>query len=224
MAVITLAITSARPLQCTCPCERKGVSCGMEPTRDEALALMESWTSSESLRKHMLAVESAVAAYALHYGAEQTRWRVAALLHDFDYEKYPEVGERGHPMVGVAYLREQGYPEEILQAILGHAGEHIGAVRESLLDKVLYACDEVTGLITAAVLVRPDKNIANLEVKSLKKKFKDKAFARGVNRDDLRRGAEELGVELFEHFAFVLGAMQADAALLGLDGRLAEGE
>jgi len=181
---------------------------------------MESWTQSDSLRKHMLAVESATAAYARKSGEDEELWRVAALLHDFDYEKHPEPNENGHPYVGVRFLREQGYPEEVVEAIMGHA-DYSGVPRTSLLAKSLYACDELTGLITAAVLVRPDKDIRNLEVKSLKKKFKDKAFARGVNREDVVRGAEELGVELWEHVAFVLGAMQEDAETLGLDGRLA---
>jgi putative nucleotidyltransferase with HDIG domain len=168
----------------------------------------------------MLAVEAAVAAYARAYGEDEALWRAAAILHDFDYERHPEPSEAGHPFVGVRHLRELGYPEEVLEAILGHA-DYSGVPRETRLAKVLYACDEVTGLITAAVLVRPDKNVAGLEVKSLKKKFKDKAFARGVSREDVRRGADELGVELWEHVSFVLKAMQDDAERLGLDGRLA---
>lgn len=190
-------------------------------SREGALELMRAWTPSESLQGHMLAVESAVAAYARHHGEDETLWRVTALLHDFDYERYPEPNENGHPFVGVAHLREQGFPEEVLEAILGHA-DYSGVPRESLLAKTLYACDELTGLITAAVLVRPDKDIRNLEVKSLKKKFKDKAFARGVKRDDVVRGADELGVELWEHVAFVLAAMQGDAEALGLDGNRAD--
>lgn len=190
----------------------------MTPSRDDALTLMQSWTESDSLRKHMLSVEAAVAAYARKFGEDEERWRVAALLHDFDYEKHPEPNENGHPFVGVRYLREQGYPEDILTAILGHA-DYSGVPRESPLAKTLYACDEITGLITAAVLVRPDKDVATLEVKSLKKKFKDKAFARGVNRDDVISGAKELGVELWEHVGFVLFAMQEEAAALGLEPR-----
>ncbi|NLG08273.1 MAG: HDIG domain-containing protein [Deinococcales bacterium] len=188
-------------------------------TREGALALMEEWTASDSLRKHMLAVEAAVAAYARRYGEDEELWSVAALLHDFDYERYPnpERDESGHPYVGVAELRRRGYPELVLDAIMGHA-DYTGVRRESLLAKVLYACDELTGLITAAVLVRPDKDIAGLSLKSVQKKLKDKAFARGVNRDDVRRGAEELGVELAEHIAFVIEAMQGRAAVLGLDG------
>lgn len=192
----------------------------MIPSRDEAYQLMIQWTQSESLRKHMLSVETAVVAYAKRDSRDENKWAVAALLHDFDYEKYPELGPSGHPFVGVQYLREQGYDEEILEAILGHA-DFSGVARVTPLAKTLYACDEVTGLITAAVYVRPDKNIANLGLDSLKKKFKDKAFARGVNRDDVKRGAEELGVDLWEHIAFVLAAMQAKAYVLGLNGNLA---
>ena len=192
----------------------------MTPTRDEAYQLMTDWTESDSLRKHMLAVEAAVRAYAQKFGEDEAYWAVAALLHDFDYEKHPDIGADGHPYVGVRHLRDLGYPEDILDAILGHA-DFIGVPRETLLAKTLYACDEITGLITAAVLVRPDKDIANQTLKSLKKKFKDKAFARGVNRDDVRRGAEELGVDLWEHIDFVLHAMQDRAEILELDGRLA---
>lgn len=181
---------------------------------------MESWTASESLRKHMLAVESATAAYARKLGGDETTWRVAALLHDFDYEKHPDLGDDGHPYVGVKHLREAGYPAEVLDAILGHA-DFTGVARETPLARALYACDELTGLITAATLVRPDKDVRNLELKSLKKKFKDKAFARGVNREDVVRGADELGLELWEHVTFVLAAMQEDAETLGLAGRQA---
>ena len=190
-------------------------------SREDAALLMETWTDSESLRKHMLSVESATAAYARKYAEDETLWRVAALLHDFDYEKHPTPDETGHPYVGVRYLREQGYPEEVLNAIMGHA-DYTGVPRETLLAKALYACDELTGLITAATLVRPDKDVRSVELKSLKKKFKDKAFARGVNREDVIRGADELGIELWEHVAFVLAAMQADAVKLELDGSLAQ--
>ncbi len=192
----------------------------MTVNRNDAYALMTGWTESESLRKHMLAVEVATVAYAKKYGEDEEVWAVAALLHDFDYEKHPDIGPEGHPFVGVKHLKELGYPEIVLDAILGHA-DFSGVKRETLLAKSLYACDEITGLITAAVLVRPDKNIANQTLKSLKKKFKDKAFARGVAREDVQRGADELAVELWEHVAFVLEAMQEKAELLGLDGRLA---
>jgi putative nucleotidyltransferase with HDIG domain len=194
----------------------------MSIDRERAYALMTEWTQSPSLRVHMLAVEAAVAAYARRAGEDEELWAATALLHDFDYERHPELGPEGHPFVGVAHLRELGAPEAMLEAILGHA-DHTGVARESALAKTLYACDEITGLVVAAVLVRPDRDIARLELSSLKKKFKDKAFARGVVRDDVRRGAEELGVELWEHVATVLAAMQERAAPLGLDGSAAPG-
>lgn len=221
----------------------------MELSRQNAYELMCAWVESAGLRRHMLAVEVAVRAYAQHYkerykaqqytqqenGAEainehidnehidEELWAIAALLHDFDYERYPEIdveAQQGHPFTGVAYLREQGYPEAVLEAIMGHA-DYTGVPRTSLLAKVLFACDEITGLITAAVLVRPDKDIAGQSLKSLKKKFKDKAFARGVNREDVVQGAQALGIELWEHVTFVLQAMQTQANLLELDGALA---
>lgn len=194
----------------------------MDISREEAFELMQSWTESVSLQKHMLAVEAAVRAYAKKMNQDEEYWGVAALLHDFDYEKYPNfdvIAKTGHPYTGVAYLKGLGYPEDILDAIMGHA-DFTNVERRTDLAKVLYACDEITGLITASVLVREDKNIANQTIKSLKKKFKSKAFARGVNRDDVIRGADELGVELWEHIAFVLEAMQANAEILGLDGSL----
>ncbi|NBC94773.1 MAG: HDIG domain-containing protein [Deinococcus-Thermus bacterium] len=188
--------------------------------RERAYELMTEWTPSEALQRHMLAVEAAVVAYAREEDADEDLWAATALLHDFDYERHPEPSEDGHPYVGVRHLREHGWPEELCEAILGHA-DYTGVPRTSRLAKVLYACDEITGLVTAAVLVRPDKDIAHQTVKSLKKKFKDKAFARGVHRDEVRRGAEELGVELWEHVGFVLAAMQERADALALDGRLA---
>ncbi len=191
----------------------------MNPTRADALELMEEWTASLSLRTHMLAVEAAVVAYARSFGEDEELWAVAALLHDFDYERHPnpDRDESGHPYVGVRELEARGYPAVVTDAILGHA-DYTGVPRVTRLAKVLYACDELTGLITAATLVRPDKDIAGLGVPSLKKKFKDKAFARGVNRDDVVRGAEEIEVDLWEHVAFVLQAMQARADALGLAG------
>ena len=190
-----------------------------EKTRTDALQLMQEWTESESLRKHMLSVEAVVVAYARKFGADEEEWAMAGLLHDLDYERYPnpERDETGHPYVAAAELRRQGYPESVIHAVMAHA-DYTGTPRDTQLARVLYACDEITGLVTAAVLVRPDRDIAGLTLKSLKKKFKDKAFARGVNREDVRRGAEELGVELDEHMNFVLQAMQERAAELGLDG------
>ncbi len=172
---------------------------------------MEAWTESESLRRHMRAVEVAMRAYARRFGEDEELWAMAGVLHDMDYEKYPEL----HPYRGVEELRRLGYPEEVLAAILGHAS-YTGVPRESLMAKALFAVDELTGLITAAVYVRPDRSILGLELPSLKKKFKDKAFAKGVNREEIRLGAEELGVSLEEHMAFVLEAMREEAGLLGL--------
>lgn len=190
----------------------------MSPSRDEALALLREHTQNENLIKHMLAVEAAMRAYARKFGEDEERWGVVGLLHDFDYEKYPNQEHRsteGHPSVGVKILRERGYPEEICQAILGHA-DYTGVPRESLMAKALYACDDLTGLIVAVALVRPSKKIAEVTVESVKKKWCDKAFARGVNRQDIEKGAQELGVPLDEHIEIVLKAMQGIADQLGL--------
>ncbi|HAR69410.1 HAD family hydrolase [Thermus scotoductus] len=181
------------------------------PSFAEALALMEAWTESESLRRHMRAVEVAMRAYARRYGEDEELWAMAGVLHDMDYEKYPEE----HPYRGVEELRRLGYPEEVLEAILGHAS-YTGVPRRTLMAKALFAVDELTGLITAAVYVRPDRSILGLELSSLKKKFKDKAFAKGVNREEIRMGAEDLGLSLDEHMALVLEAMRKEAELLGL--------
>jgi putative nucleotidyltransferase with HDIG domain len=192
----------------------------MNWSRAEAYALMTEWTQSESLRHHMLAVEAAVVGYAVREGEDAELWAATALLHDFDYELHPDLGPAGHPYVGVAHLRSLGAPEVMVEAILGHA-DFTGVARTTRLAKVLYACDEITGLITAAALVRPDKDVRAVEIPSLKKKFKDKAFARGVARDDVRRGAEELGCDLWEHVGLVLASMQARAEALALDGQRA---
>jgi putative nucleotidyltransferase with HDIG domain len=181
------------------------------PSFQDALALMEAWTESESLRRHMRAVEVAMRAYARRFGQDEELWAMAGVLHDMDYEKYPEV----HPYRGVEELRLLGYPEEVLEAILGHAS-YTGVPRKSLMAKALFAVDELTGLITAAVYVRPDRSILGLELPSLMKKFKDKAFAKGVNREEIKMGAQDLGVPLEEHMAFVLAAMKENAELLGL--------
>ena len=181
------------------------------PSFAEALALMEAWTESESLRRHMRAVEVAMRAYARRYGEDEELWAMAGVLHDMDYEKYPQE----HPYRGVEELRRLGYPEEVLEAILGHAS-YTGVPRRTLMAKALFAVDELTGLITAAVYVRPDRSILGLELSSLKKKFKDKAFAKGVNREEIRMGAEDLGLSLDEHMALVLEARRKEAELLGL--------
>ena len=190
------------------------------PTRDAALALMESWTPSESLRKHMLAVEAAMRAYARHYGEDEHRWALTGLLHDFDYERFPNAAQAAdaeHPSEGVRHLRTLGYPDDICPAILGHA-LYSGVPRESRMAKVLFAVDELCGLITAAALVRPSRSVMDLEASSVKKKLKDKGFARGVSREDVVNGATELGVELDAHIAFVIEAMRLSAPALGLAG------
>lgn len=190
------------------------------PPRSDALALMESWTASDSLRKHMLAVEGAMRAYATHYGEDEERWGLAGLMHDFDYERFPNAAQAAdteHPAEGVRHLRTLGYPEDVLSAILGHA-TFTGVARETRMAKVLFAVDELCGLVTAAALVRPSRSVLDLEAPSVKKKMKDKAFARGVSRDDVINGAADLGVELDTHIAFVIDAMRSRASVLGLAG------
>jgi putative nucleotidyltransferase with HDIG domain len=190
------------------------------PSRPEALALMHEYTASESLRKHMLAVEAAMRAYAGHYGEDPERWGLAGLMHDFDYERYPNAAHSPtaeHPAEGVRILREHGFPEDILQAILGHA-PYTGVTRETRMAKALFAVDELTGLITATALVKPSKSVHDVDAKSVRKKMKDKAFARGVSREDVLLGAEELGVELDAHIQFVIDAMRGSADALGLAG------
>jgi putative nucleotidyltransferase with HDIG domain len=190
------------------------------PSRESALALMQEWTPSESLRGHMLAVEGAMRAYAEQFGEDVERWGLAGLMHDFDYERYPNEAHDPndqHPSTGVKHLRSLGYPEDILEAIMGH-GDYTGVPRLSKMAKTLYAVDELCGMVTACALVRPSRSVNDLEVSSVKKKMKDKAFARGVNRDDVVRGAAELGVEMDAHIGVVIGSMRARAELLGLAG------
>jgi len=194
-------------------------------SRPDALALMESWTASESLRKHMLSVEAAMRAYAEHFGEDVECWGVTGLLHDFDYERYPndaQAADAEHPAEGVRHLRTLGVSDAMCDAILGHA-HYTKVPRTTRLAQALFACDELCGLLTACALVKPSKAIADVEVGGVRKKLKDKAFARGVNRDDIVDGAAALGVPLDEHIAFVLGALRAVAPQLGLDGRLAAG-
>lgn len=183
--------------------------------RESAWSLMCEFTQSESLRKHMLAVEACMRAYARKYGEDEEKWAITGLLHDFDYEKYPTPEE--HPFVGNKVLEERGYPEEIRRAILSHA-EYSGVKRESRMEKTLFACDELAGFIIASALVKPSKSLAELEAKSVRKKMKDKAFARSVNRDDIINGAADLGVDLEEHISFCIEAMKAIALQLGLAG------
>jgi putative nucleotidyltransferase with HDIG domain len=190
------------------------------PTRDDAVALVQEYTASESLRKHMLAVEAAMRSYAKKFGEDEERWGIAGLVHDFDYERFPNNAHsptEEHPSEGVRILRSKGYPDDILEAILGHA-HYTNTPRESRMAKTLFAVDELTGLITATALVRPSKSVHEVDARSVRKKMKDKAFARGVSRDDVISGAQELGVDLDEHIAFVIAAMQARSADLGLSG------
>lgn len=190
------------------------------PSREDVLAIMQEYTASDSLRKHMLSVEAAMRGYAERFGEDVERWGVTGLVHDFDYERFPNEAHsptEEHPAEGVRILRSRGFPEDILEAILGHAS-YSGVPRESLMAKTLFAVDELTGLITATALVRPSRSVMEVEARSVRKKMKDKAFARGVNRDDVIGGAAALGVDLDEHIAFVIAAMQRVAASLGLAG------
>src|SRR5919112_3680543 len=180
-------------------------------TRDEALSILHEFTKSESLRKHALAVEACVAAYAARFGEDEEKWSVTALLHDFDYEMHPNAPD--HPMKGEPMLAERGVDPEIRRAILSHAN-YSGVPRESLLEKTLFACDELAGFITAVSYVKPSKSVAEVDVKSVRKKLKDKAFAKSVSRDDIVSGAQELGVDLDEHIAFCIEAMRARAVEL----------
>jgi putative nucleotidyltransferase with HDIG domain len=190
------------------------------PSREQALAIMHEYTASDSLRKHMLSVEAAMRSYAEKFGEDVERWGITGLIHDFDYERFPNEAHSAtdeHPAEGVRILRGHGFPEDILEAILGHA-TYSGVPRETKMAKTLFAVDELTGLVTATALVRPSKSVMEVEAKSVRKKMKDKAFARGVNRDDVTNGAADLGVDLDEHIAFVIQAMQAVAPSIGLAG------
>ena len=190
------------------------------PSRADALALMHELTASDSLRKHMYAVEAAMRAYATKFGEDPERWGLTGLIHDFDYERFPNAAHspiEEHPAYGVRLLRERGWPEDILQAILGHA-TYCDVPRATTMAKALFAVDELTGLITATALVRPSKSVHEVDARSVRKKMKDKGFARGVNRDDVIVGAQELGVELDEHIQFVIEAMQRSAEAIGLEG------
>jgi putative nucleotidyltransferase with HDIG domain len=187
--------------------------------REEAWSLLIEFTQSEGLRKHALAVEACMRAYARKLGGDESLWGVVGLIHDFDYEKYPSAED--HPFKGSEILKERGYSEEIRRAILSHA-EYSGVPRETSMEKALFACDELAGFITAATLVKPGKSLIELDAKSVRKKMKDKAFARSVNRDDIVKGAADLGVDLEEHITFCIEAMKGVAADLGLDGSAAK--
>ena len=190
------------------------------PSRADAHALMCEFTASESLRKHMYSVETAMRAYAAQFGEDVERWGLAGLLHDFDYERWPNAEHSphdGHPVQGVRHLRALGYPEDVLEAILGHA-QYSGVPRVTAMAKTLFAVDELTGLITATALVRPSRSLHEVDARSVQKKMKDKGFARGVSREDVINGAAELGVELEAHLTFVIQAMRGEAERLGLAG------
>jgi predicted hydrolase (HD superfamily) len=189
----------------------------MSLSRAAAYALMTEYTQSESLRKHMLAVEASLSGYARLWGEPEEDWAVVALLHDFDYERWPD--QENHPFRGVEILKSKDYPEWLTRAILSHA-EYSGVARESRLEHALYACDEMSGFVTACSLVRPSKSVLDLEASSVMKRMKDKAFARAVNRDDLRKGAEEIGLPIDQHIANVITFMRERADVLGLRGTL----
>ena len=192
------------------------------PTREEAWALLCQWVQSDSLRKHMLAVEAAMRAYALKYGEDVGLWGITGLVHDLDFERYPDMDDPvdGHPRTELRLFREQGYPEALLHAIEGHA-PYLGIPRTTRMDSALVAVDELTGLIMAVGYVRPSKDLRDVSVSSVRKKWKDKAFAAAINRKEIEEFTHELGELLDEHIGFVLAALQAIAGDLGLDGRLA---
>src|SRR5213594_1628279 len=186
--------------------------------RERAWGLLTEFTQSESLRKHALAVEACMRAYARKMGGDENLWGVVGLLHDFDYEKWPSLDD--HPYRGNEILKQRGYSDEIRRAIMSHA-EYSGVTRDSAMEKALFACDELAGFITAVALVKPGKSLAEVDAKSVRKKMKDKAFARSVNRNDIAQGAAELGVELEEHIAFCIEAMKGISDQLGLEGNVA---
>ena len=183
--------------------------------RDEAFAIVNEYVKNPNLVKHMLAVEAAMRFYARKFGEDEEKWAVTGLLHDFDWEIHPTMEE--HPLAGEPILRERGVQEDIIHAVLSHA-DHTGIARETLMEKTLYACDELTGLITAVALVRPSRALYDLKPKSVKKKWKDRSFAAGANREEMEQGAQELGIELWEHVGNVIEAMNAVAADLDLAG------
>jgi putative nucleotidyltransferase with HDIG domain len=190
------------------------------PTREKAWQLVNEYTENQNLVRHMVAVEAAMRAYARHFGEDEELWATVGLVHDFDYERYPELSVEGHPVVGARLLREWGWPEEIIRAVLAHAGEYTGFPPESRLEKTLVAVDELTGFLVAVALVRPSKDIHDItKISSVKKKWKDRSFAAAVNREEIEHACEALGVDLWtEHVPLVLAAMQDIALELGLDG------
>lgn len=189
----------------------------MTVTREAAWALLTEFTQNESLLKHAVAVEAAVRGYARLFGEDEEQWGVTALIHDFDYERYPDLAD--HPFRGAEVLRDRGWPDDVIRAVLSHA-DHTGTPRATRLEHVLFACDEMAGFVTAATLVRPSKSLLDLEAKSVVKRMKEKAFARAVSREDLRRGAEEIGLPLDEHVGNVIAFMRIKVDELGLRGTL----
>jgi len=192
----------------------------MNPTREDAWKLVNEHTANQNLVRHMLAVEAAMRAYARHYGEDEELWGIVGLVHDFDYEANPDLSVEGHPVVGARQLQEWGWPAEIVRAVLAHAGEYTGVQPESAMEKALVAVDEMTGFLVAVALVRPSGDIRDItKIQSVKKKWKDRAFAAAVNREEIQRACQALGVDLWtEHVPLVLNAMQEQAAALGLDG------
>jgi putative nucleotidyltransferase with HDIG domain len=193
------------------------------PTRKEAWDLLNEYTQNQNLVRHMMAAEAAMRAYARKYGEDEEMWGMAGLLHDFDYERYPDLTVESHPVVGARILKERGWPEEVVRAMLAHAGEYTGVVPESRIEKALVAVDELTGFLVAVALVRPSKDIRDItKISSIKKKWKDHSFAAAVNREEIEHACEALGVDLWtEHVPLVLEAMKGVATELGLDGQLA---
>lgn len=187
--------------------------------RTAAWELLTEYTRSESLRKHALAVEACMRAYARKFGEDEEKWGIVGLIHDFDYDKWPSMED--HPYRGNEILAERGWPDDIRRAIMSHA-EYSGVSRDSMMEKTLFACDELAGFITAVTLVKPSKSLDEVDAKSVRKKMKDKAFARSVNREDITRGAAEMGIDLEEHIAFCIDAMKAKAEMLGLAGTSAK--
>jgi putative nucleotidyltransferase with HDIG domain len=195
----------------------------MMPTREEAWELVNEYTKNQGLVRHMLAVEAGMRAYARKYGEDEELWGLVGLIHDFDYERFPDLSVEGHPVVGARVLREQGWPEEIVRAVLAHAGEYTGVQPESLMEKALVAVDELTGLLVGVALVRPSKDIRDVtKMSSVRKKWKDRSFTAAVNREEIEHACQVLGVDLWtEHVPLVLEAMKGIATELGLDGQAA---
>lgn len=190
----------------------------MWPTREKAWQVLNEYTKNPHLIAHALAVEAGMKAYARRFGEDEERWAVVGLIHDFEYEQYPDLGPGGHPFKGAEIMREMGWDERLIRAVAAHAPELTGVTLDTNMEKAIYAVDELTGLISATALVRPSKSILDVKVSSVRKKWKDKAFAAGVKREDIEDGAAKLGIELSEHIGVVLEAMKAIAAELGLEG------